>query len=106
MLPKRFASAACFNIQALNSTTQREVLKLFLRNASDIAYTYAWSVNFKIESNVIAIYSLDTSLKHRIVNISLDICTTTNIESDVKAMYSPDKSMKVSWKNIELFISQ
>ena len=34
--------------------------------------------------------------KHRIVNISLNVCTKTNIEDYVMAMYSPDKSMKES----------
>ena len=102
MLPKRFASAVRCNIQALNSTTPRQVLRLLLGNPSDIAYPYAWTVNFKIGSNVIAMYSLDTSLKHSIVNISSNLCTKTYIESDVKAMYSTHKFTKVTSKNMKL----
>ena len=40
---KTFCECCSFQL----STTPREVLKLFLRNASDIAYPYVWTVNVR-----------------------------------------------------------
>ena len=45
---KRFASDARFKIQVLEPKTPHAVLELFLRNACDITYPYAWTVNFEM----------------------------------------------------------
>ena len=37
-----------FKIQVLDSKTPRAVLELFLRNACDNTYPYAWTVNFEM----------------------------------------------------------
>ena len=110
-------------MQVLEAKTPRAGLELFLKNACDITYPYAWTVNFEMllkapKLNIVAIclkqylnplclerkfdyscdmamYSPDKStkvslksiIKHRIVNIPLDVCTTTNIEGHVMAVY-------------------
>ena len=61
-----------------------------------------------IESDVMAMYSPDKSMRvrlkgiieHQSVNIPLEVCTETNIEGYVIAMYSPDRSTKVGLKGI------
>ena len=45
---KRFASDARLKIQVLESKTPHAVLELFLRNACDNTYPYAWTVNFEM----------------------------------------------------------